>query len=124
MSTVTPLYAGAHVEQRDLSFWMDQVLKELESVRSSPGTDAVHDLRVAIRRCRSVAAAMEEIDPDSAWPTMRKAARKLFHALGALRDAHVMDEWVKKLGPETDPVRAHLHASFESKEPRSSSSAT
>ena len=118
MSTVTPLYAGAHVEQRDLSFWMDQVLKELEFVRSSPGTDAVHDLRVAIRRCRSVAAAMEEIDPDSAWPTMRKAARKLFHALGALRDAHVMDEWVKKLGPETDPVGAHLHASFESKEPQ------
>jgi len=30
----------------------------------------------------------------------------------------VMDEWVKKLGPETDPVRAHLHASFESKEPQ------
>lgn len=97
---------------------MDQVLNELESVRSSASTDAVHDLRVAIRRCRSVAAAMEEIDPDSAWPAMRKAARKLFRALGALRDAQVMDEWVKKLGPETDPVRAHLQAAFESKVPQ------
>ena len=101
-----------------MSFWMDQVLNELESVRSSANMDAVHDLRVAIRRCRSVAAAMEEIDPDPAWPAMRKAARKLFRALGALRDAQVMDEWVKKLGPETDPVRAHLQASFESKEPQ------
>jgi len=97
---------------------MDQVLKELDSVRSSPDIDAVHDLRVAIRRCRSVAAAMEEIDPDPAWPVMRKTARKLFRALGALRDAHVMTEWVKKLGPDTDPVRAHLQASFETTEPQ------
>ena len=118
MSTVTPLSASAHVEHRDLSFWMDQVLNELESVRSSASIDAVHDLRVAIRRCRSLAAAMEEIDPDPAWPAMRKAARKLFRALGALRDAQVMDEWVRKLGPETDPVRAHLQAAFESKVPQ------
>lgn len=117
LSTVTPLSAGAHLERRDLAFWMDQVLKELDSVRSSPEMKAVHDLRVAIRRCRSVAAAMQEIDPDPAWPTMRKAARKLFRALGALRDAQVMNEWVKKLGPENDPVRAHLQTSFESKEP-------
>jgi CHAD domain-containing protein len=97
---------------------MDQVLKELENVRLSPDVDAVHDLRVAIRRCRSVAAAMEEIDPDPAWPAMRKAARKLFRALGALRDAQVMNEWVKKLAPETDPVRAHLQASFDAREPQ------
>ena len=118
VSTVTPLSTGAHVEHRDLSFRMDQVLKELDSVRSSPDMDAVHDLRVAIRRCRSLAAAMEEIDPHPAWPAMRKAARKLFRALGALRDAQVMNEWVKKLGPETDPLRAHLLASFESTEPQ------
>ena len=97
---------------------MDRVLNELECVRSSASMDAVHDLRVAIRRCRSVAAAIEEIDPDPAWPAMRKAARKLFRALGALRDAHVMEEWLRKLGPETDPVRAHLQAAFESKEPQ------
>ena len=117
MATVTPLSAATHSEHRDLSFWMDQVLKELENVRTSPDMDAVHDLRVAIRRCRSVAAAMEEIDPDPAWPAMRKAARKLFRSLGALRDAQVMNEWVKKLGPEADPVRAHLQASFEAREP-------
>ncbi|HVH72874.1 MAG TPA: CHAD domain-containing protein, partial [Candidatus Dormibacteraeota bacterium] len=118
MSTVTPLSAGTHVEHRDLSFWVDQVLNELESVRSSLDMDAVHDLRVAIRRCRSVAAAMEEVDPDPVWPAMRKVARKLFRALGTLRDAQVMEEWVKKLGPENDPVRAHLLGSFTCKEPQ------
>ncbi len=119
MATVAPISAGAHAEHRDLSFWMDRVLKELENFRSSPSdADPVHDLRVAIRRCRSVAAVMEEVDPDPAWPAMRKAARKLFRALGALRDAQVRNEWVKRLAPETDPVRAHLQATFESTEPQ------
>src|SRR5437867_10188138 len=117
MASATPLPSGARPEHHGLSFWMDRVLKELENFRASSDPDVVHDLRVAIRRCRSVAAVMEEVDPDPAWPTMRKVARKLFRGLGALRDAQVMNEWVKKLGPENDPVRAHLQASFESKEP-------
>ncbi len=116
MATVTPLPSSPHTEHRGLSFWMDRVIKELENVRSSPDTDAVHDLRVAIRRCRSVAAAMGEVDPDPAWAAMRKVARKLFRGLGALRDAQVIDQWVKKLAPETDPVRAHLQTAFESNE--------
>jgi CHAD domain-containing protein len=118
MATVTALPSGTRPEHRGLSFWMDRFIKELENVRSSPDADAVHDLRVAIRRCRSVAAAMEEVDPDPAWPAMRKVARKLFRGLGALRDAQVMQEWVKKLAPETDPVRTYLQTSFESSEPQ------
>lgn len=118
MATVTPLPATSPFEHHDLSYWMDRVLQELDNVRSSPDTDAVHDLRVAIRRCRSIAAAMEEIDPDPAWQAMRKVARKLFRSLGALRDAQVMNQWVKKLAPETDPVRVHLQSAFESTEPQ------
>src|SRR6266853_4287805 len=117
MATLTALPSGARPEHRGLSFWMDRVVKELEKVRSSREADAVHDLRVAIRRCRSVAVVMEEVDPDPAWPAMRKVPRKLFRKLGALRDAQVMDEWVKKLAPETDPVRTHLQVSLESSEP-------
>src|SRR5258708_20301609 len=108
MATVTPLPSDSHPEHRGLSFWMDRVIKELENVRSSPDADAVHDLRVAIRRCRSVAAVMEEADPDPAWPAMRKVPRKLFRGLGALRDAQVMNDCVYKLAPQTDPLRAHL----------------
>src|SRR6266852_2687749 len=118
MASATPLPSGAPPEHHGLSFWMDRVLKELENLRASSDPDVVHDLRVAIRRCRSVAAVMEEVDPDPAWPAMRKLARKLFRGLGALRDAQVMNEWVKKLAPESDPVRAHLQAAFESNEPK------
>src|SRR5437879_8442515 len=117
MATVTALPSGARPEHRGLSFWMDRVVKELEKVRASRDAEAVHDLRVAIRRCRSVAGVIEEVDPDPSWPAMRRVPRKLFRGLGALRDAQVLDEWVKKLAPETDPVRTHLQVSFESSAP-------
>ena len=87
---------------------MERVLKELEEVRSAPETDAVHDLRVALRRCRSLATVMEEVDPDPAWPEMRKIGRKLFKQLGELRDTQVLEEWVGKLGSESDAVRERL----------------
>src|SRR5260370_22594022 len=94
MASVIALPSGSRPEDRGLSFWMDRVVKELKNVRSSTGADAVHDLRVAMRRWRSLAAVMEEVDPDPAWPAVRKIARKLFRILGALIDAPVMPEWV------------------------------
>lgn len=66
MASVTTL-SGAPSERRGLSHWMERVIKELQHVRKAPETDAVHDLRVAIRRCRSVGAVMQEVDPDPAW---------------------------------------------------------
>jgi CHAD domain-containing protein len=103
---------GAKPEHRGLSYWMNRVLEELSDLHDSPDPETVHDLRVAIRRCRSLAAVMEEVDPDPAWPEMRKAARKLFRGLGAVRDAQVMEEWIKKLAPENDPLRAQLLVSL------------
>jgi CHAD domain-containing protein len=86
---------GSRLEIRGLQYWMERVLKELESVREAPEPDAVHDLRVAIRRCRSVAKVMEEVDPDPAWLDMRKLGKKLFHQLGDLRDTQVLEEWTQ-----------------------------
>jgi len=96
-----------------------RVIKALENVRSSPDADAVHDLRVAIRRCRSVAAVMEEVDsPTPLGPPCARSPAKLFRGLGALRDAQVMDEWSRSSFPKTDPVRTHLQTAFESNEPK------
>jgi len=115
MASVTTLPSGARPEHRGLAYWMDRVLKVLAAVRASPDADSVHDLRVAIRRCRSITSVMEEVDPHPAWHEMRKVARKLFRGLGALRDAQVMEDWIKRLGAESDPLRAELLASFQSK---------
>jgi CHAD domain-containing protein len=121
MASVTTLQPEVtphpRVERRDLFESMDKVRAELDKVRSNPDPDNVHDLRVAIRRCRSVALLFEEVDPDAAWPETRKTTKKLFRALGAMRDAHVMEDWVKKLAPASDPVRVQMHSSFQTEEP-------
>ncbi|HME12100.1 MAG TPA: CHAD domain-containing protein [Candidatus Acidoferrum sp.] len=109
-------------EHRALSYSMDRVLTELQNLRetardSAVSDDVIHDLRVSIRRCRSVAEVLEEVDPDPAWQEMRQAAKKLFHGLGALRDAHVLQSWVQKLAPAEDPIAAQLLADFSAREP-------
>src|SRR2546425_704385 len=108
MASMTPIPAGAPPERFGLPFWMDRALKELEHVRSSADPDSVHDARVAIRRCRSLASAMQEVDLHPAWRKMRKLPRKLFRALGSLRDAQVLQDRVKQLAWEGDAVRESL----------------
>src|SRR5712672_1621900 len=117
MATVTAI-PGAPAEHRSLTHWMDRVPRELEKLRNSPNKDAVHDLRVAIRRCRSVAAVMREVDPDSAWHDMRRLPKKLFRKLGELRDTQIMNEWVTEHGAENDKLRVALHNFFQEKEPK------
>src|SRR5215831_17291296 len=87
---------------------MNRLLRELRRVRKSADADAVHDLRVAIRRCRSVASVMMEVDGHRAWKAMKRLPRKLFRALGALRDLQVLEAWVKQLASGDDPLEAKL----------------
>jgi CHAD domain-containing protein len=74
-----------------LRHWMLQVLEEYEHVSANFGPDPVHDLRVALRRCRSLADGLMALDPDPDWKAMKKAGKRLFQRLGALRDVHVMN---------------------------------
>jgi CHAD domain-containing protein len=78
---------------------MGVVLEECEHVAADFSADPVHDLRVSLRRCRSMADGMIAMDPDPDWKAMKKAGKRLFQRLGALRDVQVMMEWVEKLHP-------------------------
>ncbi|HKM48008.1 MAG TPA: CHAD domain-containing protein [Terriglobales bacterium] len=80
-----------------LRAWMERVLVECDRAALGFEADPVHDLRVALRRCRSLADGLMAIDPDSSWKDMKKAGKKLFQALGELRDMQVMLEWIAKL---------------------------
>src|ERR1700676_1839006 len=88
-----------------LRYWMLRVLEECEQVSADFGSDPVHDLRVALRRCRSLADGLMALDPDPDWKAMKKAGKRLFQRLGALRDVHVMMEWVEKLSVARAPLR-------------------
>jgi CHAD domain-containing protein len=91
-----------------LALWMERVIEECDRASVEFGADPVHDLRVALRRCRSMADGLRIMDPDPAWKEMKKAGRQLFRELGELRDAQVMEEWVRSLGDPDDPVAIAL----------------
>lgn len=80
-----------------LRYWMLRVLEECDNVAAEFRADPVHDLRVSLRRCRSMADGMMAMDPDRNWKDMKKAGRQLFQRLGALRDVQIMMEWIEKL---------------------------
>lgn len=108
MAFALAIPARALPEHRDLAFWMKRTLDELTELRADPTADAVHDLRVAIRRCRSLATAIAEIDPHPAWDEMRGQARKLFRSMGKLRDAQIMEGWLRELHPHDDAIQSEL----------------
>jgi CHAD domain-containing protein len=91
-----------------LDVWMNRVLELAEDVQNGWKSREVHDLRVALRRCRTMADALSEVNPDRGWRGLKKESRGLFRALGALRDTQVEQEWLKKLSAPGDPVRTHM----------------
>jgi len=96
--------------------WMERVPERATQVGRDWDPDAVHDLRVALRRCRSMAEALDEVNPSPGWRKLKKASRASFHALGELRDVQVERGWIKKLAPSGDPVRRRLLAVLAAQE--------
>jgi len=91
-----------------LDVWMQRVLDKAAGIEPDWDADEVHDLRVALRRCRTMAEALSEVSASSGWRKLKKGSRGLFHTLGALRDTQVQRAWLKKLGSAGDPVRKHM----------------
>jgi CHAD domain-containing protein len=108
MALIARVPATVPAKSIGLEIWMERVLERAAQVERGWDADDVHDLRVALRRCRTMADALSEVNPGPGWRKLKKTSRDLFHALGDLRDAQVMRAWVKKLGPAGDPVRKHM----------------
>lgn len=104
----TAAIAQSTPKKHGLRAWMERVLVECDRASAGFQPDPVHDLRVALRRCRSLADGLMAMDPDSSWRDMKRAGKKVFQALGDLRDMHVMQEWIEKLGDANDPVTVKL----------------
>jgi CHAD domain-containing protein len=113
MAFAVAIPSRAPSEHRDLAFWMNRTLEELAELRFNPSADAVHDFRVALRRCRSVAAAVAEIDSHPDWEEMRSGARKLFRSMGDLRDAQITEGWIRELCPQDDAIKVALIESLK-----------
>jgi CHAD domain-containing protein len=74
--------------------------------------DPVHDFRVALRRCRSLAEGLHAVDPDPVWMRLRKASRRQQRALSDLRDIQVLTNWLNTLrltgGPVGEALASYL----------------
>jgi CHAD domain-containing protein len=105
-----------------LSYWMLQVLEQCDHVSADFNADAVHDLRVALRRCRSMADGLRAIDPDPEWKAMKKAGKQLFQRLGDLRDIQVMMEWIEELEPAASAEPADVSGASVARAPSPASS--
>jgi CHAD domain-containing protein len=87
---------------------MQRVLERADRAREDWDEDSVHDLRVALRRCRTMAEALSQVNPDSGWRKIKKSSRDVFRVLGELRDTQVERSWVKRLAPPKESFRMHL----------------
>ena len=97
-----------HDKKAGLLYWAQRALEECDKASQDFAADPVHDLRVAIRRCRSLADGFLSVDPDPQWKQMKRLGKPLFSSLGELRDTQVMMEWVAKLSEDHDSVRHTL----------------
>jgi len=112
MQPATP----THEKKAGLLYWAQRALEECDKASQDFAPDPVHDLRVAIRRCRSLADGFLSVDPDPEWKQMKKSGKPLFNCLGELRDTQVMMEWVARLSEDHDSVRHTLLHSLAAKE--------
>ena len=102
--------AAAKPVERGIAYWMERVVAEREKARGSLNADAVHDLRVALRRCRSMAEGFQSVNGDPVWARMRKTGKAIFAALGDLRDTQVLLEWIARLRGDCPTVAERLNS--------------
>jgi phosphohistidine phosphatase len=95
---------------------MKRVLDLADKIRPEWDSDDVHDLRVALRRSRTIAEALSEVNPAPGWRKLKKGSSRLFHDLGALRDSQVQQISVRKLGAPGDSVRKWMLRSLSQQE--------
>ena len=95
---------------------MQEVLDQSEKAAGDISSGPVHDLRIALRRCRSMADGIMVFDRDPGWKKMKRAGKALFSSLGDLRDTHVLKEWVEKLHPRDDAAGKRLTDYLASRE--------
>jgi CHAD domain-containing protein/HD superfamily phosphodiesterase len=116
MASRTQIVNARKQQRSGLAHFMARVLKECNRAAKKFDPDSVHDLRVALRRCRTMADALANFDPEKSFRAMKKASRRTFRSLGQLRDAQVMREWIKKLAPAGDPLASRLLESLAQSE--------
>jgi CHAD domain-containing protein len=108
MAQTITLPASVLAKNDALEKWMERVLNRGQKVRKTWSAADVHDLRVALRRCRTMADALTDTNPSPGWNKLKRSSKKIFHTLGELRDVQVEQEWFMKLLSGATDARTQL----------------
>jgi len=96
-----PAQQGARLLTRDL---IDTVRAASEQLAANPGADALHDLRVAIRRLRTLLRAYRPSLGTAATPRVRRELGSIASRTGTTRDIDVQLAWIDQ---QADAFAAH-----------------
>lgn len=83
-----------------LDAWLDDLDKAIPRVVDDTDGEAVHDLRVAMRRIRSLLKVVRPVFGKFYVKIIRDEFKKVADATGALRDEEVLDETIEGLSLE------------------------
>jgi CHAD domain-containing protein len=99
-----------------LKYWMAKAGTEYAQARTSPNPIVIHDLRVALRRVRTLASYLALAHPSPALETIQSLSKPLFKDLAKLRNNQVLQERLKQLRSKKDPAAVKLLKILESGE--------
>ncbi|HYL04852.1 MAG TPA: CHAD domain-containing protein [Thermoanaerobaculia bacterium] len=86
--------------------YLDQAAAALPRLADPDDAEALHDLRVALRRLRSCLKAYQDQLADSVPKKLARRLQRLARATGPGRDAEVQLAWLQARGPD---LRSHHH---------------
>lgn len=93
-----------------------RALRKQKQARKDLDEKSIHDLRVAVRRCRSLAEGFSTLDPHLVWRQLEKVCKKQQRGLTDLRDAQVMRDLAERLGLHKGRAGAILAAQLKQRE--------
>lgn len=99
-----------------LRHWMQEASRLRAEALQDLDEETVHDLRVALRRCRAMVQTIREVDDAPGWRKLNRAAREVFQALGELRDTQVQLLWLQHLSSGEDILAARLRSHLQTRE--------
>jgi len=93
-----------------------RALRKKKLARHGLEPEPIHDVRVALRRCRSLAEGFANLDPRPVWRKLLKACKKEQSGLADFRDLQVMQEWIRQLHLAAGPIGSALAAMLQQEE--------
>src|ERR1700722_14877674 len=92
--------------------------KQKKARKNLEDEKSIHDLRVALRRCRSLAEDFSALDVHPVWRHLAKECQKQQRGLNDLRDVQVMAGWVRRLRLDGNSSDGFLAAALKKDERR------